>query len=131
MFKITNKKTFSNKLFKSFLKGSISARFYGDKNVDHHDHHHSEYVPYNNGTKNNMEQYASGETFPEPENFAVGIERYEIDKASRGETPFNLGTDYITGPHFGTVADPVLINSFHDERIVGCAGKLKKKKNHI
>ena len=111
-------------MLKNSVKASVQPRFYSNEHKHgdhHHDHHHHEFKPYHDGTGNELDKYVYG-PLPDPKDFAVGIERYEIDKKEKGESLFNIGPDYLTGPHFGTLAEPVLINSYFDERIVGCAG---------
>ena len=116
---------YCKKSFNKKFAVASQTRKYAEKVPVKHDDNH-DYHPYNDGSKNNLEKYIDG-PFPDSEEVAVGIERYELDILKEGKSPFNLGPAHVTGPHFGTVADPVIVNTFFDERIVGCQGEHTNK----
>jgi len=61
------------------------------------------------------------DSIPSDSEQATGLERQELDALLAGEPdPFGLEAD-ITSGYNGTRDDPVLVPSFFEERIVGCA----------
>ncbi|KLO17397.1 COX5B-domain-containing protein [Schizopora paradoxa] len=87
---------------------SSSRRLAGD----HHDHHGPPQL-YGPGTKD-------ADAIPSDAEQATGLERYQLLGRMEGVDVFDMKP--LDASRLGTLAEPIKVQSFYPERLVGCTG---------